>query len=240
MLPSESYGLISAASCRDRVVRTADSGTLRTPEDLRAFDPMTPDVRRHIVGPVTRSARPGPGLTDPVVGHGHCERASREEAMADDGFAVALYREGGNWQCDLLPPAVMDSLASCAAVLRQQPPEGGPIALVDVDDEFFVALRLAPGGGLRLLLSDATAAAEWDLARQVLGRLGEPEPVGEDLEEPWPAGDLDLFADLGLPERDLRTILDDEDLYADEMLAAITRQIGVGAAYTRVVDSLTG
>lgn len=158
--------------------------------------------------------------------------------MATDGFAVALYREGGNWQCDLLPPAVMGSLASCIAALRQQPPEGGPVALVDVDDDFFVALRLAPGGEVRMLLSDATAAAEWTLAREVLSRLGEPVPSGSQLDEPWPVGDMNLFADLGLPERDLRTILDDGDLYADEMLAAVTRRIGVGPAYSRVVESL--
>lgn len=158
--------------------------------------------------------------------------------MADDSFAVALYREGGNWQCDLLPPAVMDSLASCVAALRQQPPEGGPIALVDIEDDFFVALRLAPGGGVRMLLSDATAAIEWRLAREVLSQLGEPVPSGADLDDAWPVGDLHLFADLGLPERDLRTILDDGDLYADEMLTAITRRIGVGPAYSRVVESL--
>ncbi|HEY9390316.1 MAG TPA: tRNA adenosine deaminase-associated protein [Mycobacteriales bacterium] len=158
--------------------------------------------------------------------------------MADDGFAVALYREGGNWQCDPLPPAVMDSLTNCVAALRQQPPEGGPIALVNVEDEFFLALRLAPGGGVRLLLSDATAAADWELARQALARLGEPLPAAEELDEVWSAGDLALFSDLGLPERDLRTILEDGDLYPDEMLTAITRRIGVGAAYSRVVDSL--
>lgn len=157
--------------------------------------------------------------------------------MADD-FAVVLYREGGNWQCDLLPPAITGSLVACVAALRQQPPEGGPIALINVEDEFFLALRLAPGGGLRLLLSDATAATDWELARQALARLGEPEPAAEDLDESHPAGDLNLFGDLGLPERDLRTILEDEDLYADEMLTVITRRTGMGAAYARVVDSL--
>lgn len=159
--------------------------------------------------------------------------------MADDGFAVTLYREGGNWQCDLLPPAVMDDLDSCLAVLRQQPPEGGPVALVNIEDEFFVALRLAPGGTVRLMLSDAAAGAEWDLAQQTLETLGEqvPDDVGD---EAVPAGDLGMFEDLGLPERELRAILDDTELYADEMLTVITRRIGVGSAYARVVDSLSG
>ena len=54
-------------------------------------------------------------------------------------------------------------------------PEGGPVALVDVADEFFVALRLTPSGDLRVLLSDITAAEEWDLARQALDLVGRGE-----------------------------------------------------------------
>ena len=86
----------------------------------------------------------------------------------EDGFAVTVYRDGGRWDCALLPPAVLDDLDACVAALRQQPPEGGAVALVDVADEFFVALRLTPSGDLRVLLSDMTAAEEWDIARQAL------------------------------------------------------------------------
>jgi putative tRNA adenosine deaminase-associated protein len=160
--------------------------------------------------------------------------------MAEDGFAVTVYREGERWQCALLPPAVLSDLDHCVAALRQQPKEGGPFALVDVDDEFFVALRLAPSGEIRVLLSDATAAVDWDLARQAVELLGEELPVDEDLDEVWPAGDLGMFADLGLDERDLGMILDDLDLYADEMLSMIARRIGVGEAYAQVVEAPTG
>jgi len=162
--------------------------------------------------------------------------------VADEGFAVTLFRDGGQWQCALLPPAVMDDLGSCIAALRQQPPEGGPMVLVDVDDEFFVALRPATAvdhaGDVRMLLSDVTAAADYDLARQVVERLGEEVPPDEDLDEVWPIGDLAMFTDLGLDEFELRTILDDLDLYADEMLAAVAQRIGVAAPYSRVVDAL--
>ena len=77
------------------------------------------------------------------------------------------------------------------------------MALVDVADEFFVALRLSPSGRVRVLLSDVTAAEEWDLARQALDlvepeRVEPPEPV--DPEEVWPVGDLAIFRDLGLDE----------------------------------------
>jgi putative tRNA adenosine deaminase-associated protein len=159
--------------------------------------------------------------------------------MAEDGFAVTVYREGGRWQCALLPPAVLSDLDHCVAALRQQPSEGGPFALLDVDDEFFVALRLAPSGEIRVLLSDATAAVDWDLARQAVELLGEDVP-DDDLDEVWPAGDLGMFADLGLDERDLGMILDDLDLYADEMLGMIARRIGVGDAFAQVVEAPTG
>ncbi|HST66617.1 MAG TPA: tRNA adenosine deaminase-associated protein [Mycobacteriales bacterium] len=159
--------------------------------------------------------------------------------MAEDGFAMAVFREGGRWDCALLPPAVLDDLDRCVAALRHQPPEGGPIALVNVADEFFVALRFGPTGELRVLLSDVTAAEEWELARQaldLLGGAGDDEPA--DPEEVWPAGDLGIFRDLGLDERDLGFILDDVDLWADEMLTAVADRIGVGPQFARVLDAL--
>jgi putative tRNA adenosine deaminase-associated protein len=161
--------------------------------------------------------------------------------VAEDGFAVAVYREGGRWDCALLPPAVLEDLDTCVAVLRQQPPEGGPVALVDVADEFFVALRLGPDGRVRVLLSDVTAAEEFTLARQALELVeDEPDPDEEpvDPEEVWPAGDLGIFSDLGLGERELGLILDDVDLWADEMLSAVADRIGVGAEFARVLDTL--
>jgi putative tRNA adenosine deaminase-associated protein len=165
-------------------------------------------------------------------------QARGEEAgVAEDGFAVTVYREGGRWDCALLPPAVLDDLDHCLAVLRQQPPEGGPVALVDVADEFFVVLRLGPAGGVRVLLSDVTAAEEWELARQALELLDGDPAEPEDPNEVWPAGDLGIFRDLGLDERELGLILDDVDLWADEMLAAVADRIGVGAAFARVLDT---
>jgi putative tRNA adenosine deaminase-associated protein len=159
--------------------------------------------------------------------------------VAEDGFAVTVYREGGRWDCALLPPAVLEDLDTCVAALRQQPAEGGPVALVDVADEFFVALRLAPTGDLRVLLSDVTAAEEWDLARQALDLLDEEADIPADPEEVWPAGDLGIFRDLGLDDRELGTILDDVDLWADEMLSAVASRIGIGEPFGRILDTLT-
>jgi putative tRNA adenosine deaminase-associated protein len=66
--------------------------------------------------------------------------------------------------------------------------------------------------------------------------LGEDTP--EDLEDVSPAGDLDLFADLGLPEFELAAILDDLDLYADEMLQAIAGRLGFAEALAATVDTV--
>jgi len=154
-------------------------------------------------------------------------------------FAVAICREGGRWQCDLLPPAVLDDLEHCIAALRQQPSEGGPVALLNVEDEFFVALRIRPDTSVALMLSDATAAVDWDLARQVAEFLGEDVPDGEDTDEIWPVGDLDLFDDLGLPGDEMRMIVDNIELYADEMLALVAGSLGCGTEFESAVETLS-
>lgn len=160
--------------------------------------------------------------------------------MSAAGFAVVVCREAGRWRCDLLPPALLADLRQCIAAVRQQPSEGGPIALLNVEDEFFVAFRILPDTSVRLLLSDATAALDWDLARQAAEFLDEDIPDDEsddDSDEVWPVGDLDLFADLGLPAEEVRMLVDDVDLYADEMLAQLARSLGFGPELAAVVDT---
>ena len=95
-------------------------------------------------------------------------------------------------------------------------------------------------GRLRLLLSDVTAAVAWDLAAQVLDALAVDVPGEDDLQEVRPAGDLGIFRDLGLDERELGAILSDTDSYADEMLAVLARRLGFGEAHERVVDAVVG
>jgi len=157
--------------------------------------------------------------------------------VPQNGFVVAVSRDEAQWRVDRLPDGLQADLDGFVSVLRQQPSSGGAIGLVDIADEFFVAVRVVPGGAVRLLLSDVTAAAEWDLARQVLDRLGEEPPEADEFDEVWPAGDLGIFADLGLAEMDLATLLDDLDLYADEMLLDIARRVGFAEAFQAAVDA---
>lgn len=154
----------------------------------------------------------------------------------DDSFAVMAWRDAGRWQCELLPGWLSVDLDGLVAALRQQPAETGALGFVDVADEFFVAIR-AGAGPVRLLLSDVGAAVAWDLARDVAARLGVSPPEEEDLDDVWPAGDLSMFADLGLDEMELGAILADLDAYADEMLMSIARRLGFDDAFRRVVEA---
>jgi putative tRNA adenosine deaminase-associated protein len=169
--------------------------------------------------------RPG---GDPDLGY--------DDADAGRDFAVVCYREEGRWEIGLLPERAVASLDAFVAAIRQQPGEGGALGLIDVDDDFFVVARAA-GDHVRLLLSDATAAEEWPIAREVLQRLDLPEPSDDDLDDVEPAGDLAIFADLGLPEMELSLLLSDLDAYADEMLFAIATRLGFGEELERLVDA---
>ena len=55
-----------------------------------------------------------------------------------------------------------------------------------------------------------------------------------------PAGDLDIFADLGFGSMELAAVCSDLELYPDEMLAQVAARIGFGPAFDRVMaDDLT-
>ncbi len=155
--------------------------------------------------------------------------------MAQRGFAVAAYRDAGQWRAEPLPPAVLDDLGVLLQALRSQPPEGGPFVIACVDEEFFLIAR-QDGARISLLLSDLTASVEYSLAEQALARLGEDPPDDDELDEVWPVGDLDLFTDLDVAEDDMEQILDDIDAYPDEMLDAIADRLGITDAYKRATE----
>jgi len=160
--------------------------------------------------------------------------------QASDAYAVVAFRdEFGSWQTGLLPETLGDDLEGIVAALRQQPAPDAAFGLVDVADEFFVAVRVQQEE-VRYLISDVTAAVAWDLAAQVLEALDMDLPDEDDLDDVWPAGDLGIFADLGLDEMELGAILADVDAYADEMLSAVARRLGFGEAWERVVDAVVG
>ena len=150
-------------------------------------------------------------------------------------FAVVVSRVEGVWEASLLPERLIEDFPGLLAALRQQVGDGGVIGLVNVADEFFVAVRMV-AGETRILLSDVTAAVAWDLAAEVVDHLGLERPGDEDLDDVWPAGDLSIFSDLGLDEMELGAMLSDLDAYADETLLLLARRLGFADAYERVVE----
>jgi putative tRNA adenosine deaminase-associated protein len=150
-------------------------------------------------------------------------------AEAHGGFAVVVYRDDDQWEAGVLPDRLARDLDGLLAAVRQQPGGGTAIGLVDVADEFFVALRVRQDGEARVLLSDASAAADWELAAAALDRI---EPDTEPPDEVIPAGDLAIFDDLGLDSAELLAILSDIDAYADEMIGSIAGRVG----FADVVD----
>ena len=155
---------------------------------------------------------------------------------AAETIAVVVYREDGAWQSGVMPERVGGDLDGLIQVLRQQPAENSAIGLVNVADEFFVALRVR-GDDVRLMLSDVTAAVEWDLARQVVDRLGLEAPSEPDLDDVWPVGDVGIFADLGLDEMELSALLADLDAYADEMLLSVADRLGFADVYDHALEA---
>jgi putative tRNA adenosine deaminase-associated protein len=154
-------------------------------------------------------------------------------------FSVVVFREDDAWEVELLPAALTENLDGLIHALRQQPSIGGTIGLAAVGDDFFVALRVI-GSQVSVFLSDVTASVDWPLARQVLDYQDIPIPEDEDLDQVFPAGDLSIFADLGIDEMELGALSGDLDMYPDEVLESIARRLGFGPALKRALDGLAG
>jgi putative tRNA adenosine deaminase-associated protein len=165
-------------------------------------------------------------------------QAQNQAVDAPDGFGVAVVREEGRWRCTPMHQAALRSLSAAETELRELRSAGAVFGLLDVDDEFFVIVRPAPAG-TRLLLSDATAALDYDIAAEVLEEL-DADISAEDLDDvdPFSEGDLGLLSDIGLPGAVLGVILEETDLYADEQLGRIAREMGFADELSAVLDRL--
>jgi putative tRNA adenosine deaminase-associated protein len=154
-------------------------------------------------------------------------------------FAVIAYREDDRWEADVLPVVLTEDLSGLIQALRQQPSVAGTIGFVGIGDDFFIAVRLMSGEA-SVFLSDVTAAADWPLAAQVLRMLDIPVPDDEDLDQVLPAGDLSIFADMGLEEWELCAIAGDLDLFPDEAVASIAGRLKFREAMERALEGALG
>jgi putative tRNA adenosine deaminase-associated protein len=154
-----------------------------------------------------------------------------EEVNAVD-FAVVAYRDEGDWRVAELPGRALEDVDTIARELRRYPGENGALALIAVDEDFVLLVRVQ-AALVRVLLSDATAATDWAIARSAVDHLG--VHVGVD-EEQAPAGDLAIVADLGFSAAEMGALLDDYDLYPEELLGEIARGIGFGDKFDEILD----
>ncbi len=154
---------------------------------------------------------------------------------------MAVVREEATWKVTPLTQDALTSLAAAERELRELRSSGAVFGLLDIDDEFFIVLRPAPTGS-RMLLSDATAAIDYDIAAEVLEKLNvdvpDIDPDELDDIEPWEEGDLGVLADLGLPEPVLSVIIAETDLYPDEQLGMIAQRLGFANEFSAVLDKL--
>jgi putative tRNA adenosine deaminase-associated protein len=147
-------------------------------------------------------------------------------------FAVVAYRDQGDWSVAELPGRALDDVDTIARELRRYPGETGALAMISVDEDFVLVVR-AQGEQTRVLLSDASAATDWALARSAVIHVGVHVDVDD---EQAPAGDLGIVADMGFSAADMGALLDDYDLYPEEVLSEIARRIGFGDKFDEIVD----
>jgi putative tRNA adenosine deaminase-associated protein len=136
------------------------------------------------------------------------------------------------WQVEELAHDILTDVETLSHALRRFPGDGGAVGMIAIDEDFFLIVRVA-GSDARVLLSDVTAADEWELAASAIDFLGLPPPEDED--EQVPAGDLDLLGDLGMQAMDMGVLVDDFDLYPDEMLSEVARRLGFGPLFDEAV-----
>ena len=147
-------------------------------------------------------------------------------------FAIEAWHEDGRWSIASLPDP--DDLTHIIDRLKKQQTNGGAVALIAIDDEFFLAIRVL-GTHVKFFISDITCAIDYEVAAEFLELADLDQPEEED--EPLPAGDLDIFSDLGLHSMELSTLCDDADLFPDEQIEAIANRLGFSDQLTELLES---
>jgi putative tRNA adenosine deaminase-associated protein len=150
-------------------------------------------------------------------------------------FALIAWREEGSWQLSRLSDEAITDIGIALDALRSQQGDGGAIAMITVDDAFFILIRQI-GDRMQMVLSNSLMALEYEIAAEVLELLDIESPEEDDPEEP--AGDLNIFSDFGIDALDLQMICDDQERFPDEQLDSIARQIGFGSEFVEIIENL--
>ena len=158
-------------------------------------------------------------------------QASHEQAINEDDFGVIAWHEDGVWSVSRLMGT--RDLSEIIELLKGQQTNGGAVALIAIDEEFFVVAR-SLGVNLQVMLSDVTYAAEYEIAADIIDMLDLPFPDEDD--EPQPGGDISLLTDLGVNAMELEIMSDDLDLYPEEQIAALAHRLGFGEQFDEIYD----
>jgi putative tRNA adenosine deaminase-associated protein len=200
-----------------------------------AGDARPGSLRLGVIG--HSAAVAGPHLT-PFPRADHAGAVTMSD-VAETDFAVIVFREEDRWEADALPAEVTADLDAFVQALRRQPSIGGTIGFAGVGDDFWLAVRVI-GADVSLFLSDLTAAVDYPLARQALEFLDIPIPADDELDQVLPAGDMSIFADLGLEEMELGAVAADLDLYPEDAVAGMAERLRFGEAVERALDHALG
>lgn len=146
-------------------------------------------------------------------------------------IAVAAWHEDGRWKLGILPDPT--DIAQIITSLKSQQTNGGAIALISIDEEFFILIRVL-GAHISLFLSDATCALDYQVAEELLGIADLPLP--EEDEEANPIGHLEILADLGMSGMEISALCDDSALFPDEQLEAIASRLGFGDQFVELLQ----
>ncbi|MDK8450473.1 tRNA adenosine deaminase-associated protein [Corynebacterium mastitidis] len=140
-----------------------------------------------------------------------------------ESFAVTVTRTGGQWQVREYDDE-LETISTAVAAVRALRSEGPAFALLCVEDDYFVIVRPTPQR-VQLLISDAVAAVDDDLAASVLDELDAEIPYDAAEDDAWADGDFDILADLGLSEQVMGVIADDDEAWASEQLIRIAEEL---------------
>lgn len=156
-----------------------------------------------------------------------------EDASEDDvDLVVAAYREDGLAVVVPLDFSLANDLDELIRQLSRLPGDSGADGFVSIAGEFFVIVRVR-GRVVEVLLSDATSANDWPIARDVVDYLNEELPDEDD--DSFPLGDMEMFAASGLGSFELEAIATDYDADSDELLERIADKLKIGDEYQAAV-----
>lgn len=146
-------------------------------------------------------------------------------------IAVAAWHEDGRWTLGILPDPT--DIAQIITSLKSQQTNGGAIALISIDEEFFILIRVL-GSHISLFLSDSSCAFDYPVAEELLEIADLPMPEEDD--DANPIGHIEILSDLGMNGMEISALCDDPELFPDEQLEAIANRLGFGDQFAELLQ----